>query len=547
MGGKIVKVEVIHIYSGMTTAAEGTDYTFTDADFFSTVTGTVTAVTVSSDSTEVTKGGTLAFTATVTGENNPSQTVTWDVDGENDNGTTINASGILTVAAGETATSLTVRATSTVDVTKSGTATVTVKALVPTVTAVTVSPNPAETVKSGTRQFTATVTGENNPSQTVTWDVEGENDNGTTINASGILTVAAGETATSLTVRATSTVDATKSGTATVTVKDPVVFIGTQGYESLEAAVTAALGTTATITVKADINAGSITVDTGNTQITLEGDTTERIITGTASTRFTMGGSGSSLTLADKITLYQGGVTVNSGATLVLKTGAKITGVIANSGVRVHDHGTFTMEGGSIENNGDTYNSSGGVAVSGTFTMTGGSIKGNKAMEAGGVFVDNHGIFIMEGGSIENNEASDIGGGVYVYGYGTFTMKNSSVIKGNKSNGNGGGVFVDSLSTFIMENGSIEGNTASFDGKGGGVYLDFQSVITKTGGTIYGSNATPGKANGASAADRGAAVYVHSFIDGCLAHLEKTVSQNLSKALQEDTASELTPANGWTE
>ena len=41
---------------------------------------------------------------------------------------------------------------------------------------------------------------------------------GTTVDTNGVLTVAAGETATTLTVRATSTVDTSKSGTATVTV-----------------------------------------------------------------------------------------------------------------------------------------------------------------------------------------------------------------------------------------------------------------------------------------------------------------------------------------
>jgi formylglycine-generating enzyme required for sulfatase activity len=49
-GGEIVKVEVIHIYKGLTTSAEGTDYTFTDADFFFAVDTdtTVTAGTMTS-------------------------------------------------------------------------------------------------------------------------------------------------------------------------------------------------------------------------------------------------------------------------------------------------------------------------------------------------------------------------------------------------------------------------------------------------------------------------------------------------------------------
>jgi uncharacterized protein YjdB len=87
---------------------------------------------------------------------------------------------------------------------------------VPTVTGVTVSPATASVAKGGTQTFSATVAGTGSPAQTVTWSVSGGT--GTTISAGGILSVAAGESATTLTVTATSTVDTTKSGTATVTV-----------------------------------------------------------------------------------------------------------------------------------------------------------------------------------------------------------------------------------------------------------------------------------------------------------------------------------------
>jgi hypothetical protein len=86
----------------------------------------------------------------------------------------------------------------------------------PTVSAVTVSPATASVAKGKTHQFTAAVTGTNSPAQTVTWSVSGGVE-GTTITG-GLLTVAAAETAATLTVKATSTVDTGKSGTATVTV-----------------------------------------------------------------------------------------------------------------------------------------------------------------------------------------------------------------------------------------------------------------------------------------------------------------------------------------
>ena len=92
---------------------------------------------------------------------------------------------------------------------------------VPTVTEVTVTPPAAMVTKGDEQQFTATVTGENNPAQTVTWTVRGGKE-GTGIT-DGLLTVAADETAETLTVVATSTLDQTKSGEATVTVTEAPV------------------------------------------------------------------------------------------------------------------------------------------------------------------------------------------------------------------------------------------------------------------------------------------------------------------------------------
>jgi len=95
-----------------------------------TITGTadVTGVTVTPGSTTVKQGGTAYFSAAVAGTNNPDQNVTWTVEG-GIAGTSISSSGVLIVAAGETATTLIVRATSVDDPSKSGTVNVTVTAL----------------------------------------------------------------------------------------------------------------------------------------------------------------------------------------------------------------------------------------------------------------------------------------------------------------------------------------------------------------------------------------------------------------------------------
>ncbi|WP_125144430.1 Ig-like domain-containing protein [Clostridium transplantifaecale] len=86
-----------------------------------------------------------------------------------------------------------------------------------TVTNVAVTPNSANVQKGTTRQFNAVVTGTGSFARTVKWTVTG-GALGTSIDSTGLLTVAAGETAKTLTVTATSTVDGSKSGTATVTV-----------------------------------------------------------------------------------------------------------------------------------------------------------------------------------------------------------------------------------------------------------------------------------------------------------------------------------------
>jgi hypothetical protein len=91
----------------------------------------------------------------------------------------------------------------------------------PTVTSVNVTPATANVAKGGTQSFIASVTGTNSPAQTVTWTVDAPKATGTTISAGGVLTVAADETNTSLIIRATSTVDTNKSGTAAVTVTNP--------------------------------------------------------------------------------------------------------------------------------------------------------------------------------------------------------------------------------------------------------------------------------------------------------------------------------------
>jgi len=188
---------------------------------------TVETVTVTPKTTTmVERGNSIEFTATVTGTNDPAQTVTWSVEGDGKNvGTTIDGAGKLTVALAETLSKLTVKATSTVDTSKSGTIEVNVYApgkLI--VNSVTVSPSATSVTKGESQNFTATVAGPNTPPQDVTWKiVETGKHASTSISSAGVLTVASAESLATLTVEATSEADKTKKGTATVTITAPVL------------------------------------------------------------------------------------------------------------------------------------------------------------------------------------------------------------------------------------------------------------------------------------------------------------------------------------
>jgi len=185
---------------------------------------TVTSVTVNADggTARVLRGGRLKFTAAVTGNNNPSQNVTWKVSsntagtGAVTAGTAVAANGTLTVAAAEAAATLYVTATSAIDATKFGIITV----VIPTVTSVSISPVNPQIKRGEGVTFTARVQGTGSPGQEVTWKLDGVGGapSATTITANGMLIVSTAETLSQLLVTATSVDDPAKFGTVMVTI-----------------------------------------------------------------------------------------------------------------------------------------------------------------------------------------------------------------------------------------------------------------------------------------------------------------------------------------
>lgn len=88
----------------------------------------------------------------------------------------------------------------------------------PAITSIAISPNTATVVKGNSVKFTAVIQSTGFADSSVKWEVSGDGVNAV-ISADGTLTVSAAETATELTVTATSIFDPTKSATAAVTVQ----------------------------------------------------------------------------------------------------------------------------------------------------------------------------------------------------------------------------------------------------------------------------------------------------------------------------------------
>jgi hypothetical protein len=170
-------------------------------------------VVVSPDQAQVAPAGQMTFAAVVTGTANTS--VTWAV--QELQGGTVTATGLYTAptAAG----TFHVTATSQVDPTKQGQASVTVTAP-PAPVVVTVSPSSGSVDACRTLQLGATVTGTTNTA--VTWSVQ-EGAAGGTVGANGLYTAPSGPG--TYHAVATSVADPTKSSVATLTVSERVISV----------------------------------------------------------------------------------------------------------------------------------------------------------------------------------------------------------------------------------------------------------------------------------------------------------------------------------
>ena len=183
---------------------------------------TITGVTVSPSTANLNPGNYQLFGAQVIGSGvNIPGAVTWQVIGNVSSSTIISTDGLLSVAANETSPFLIVRATSAAEPSKYGDARVYLSGGGGTdpITSFIVSPAGADVVKGGApQQYTATIL-PSSVSQAVIWSLTGATSSGTGISSSGLLTVAADESATALTVTATSVAYPTRSASVIAYVK----------------------------------------------------------------------------------------------------------------------------------------------------------------------------------------------------------------------------------------------------------------------------------------------------------------------------------------
>ena len=208
-----------------------------------------------------------------------------------------------------------------------------------------------------------------------------------------------------------------------------------------------------------------------------------------------------------------------SSAELILENGTiqnhKIRGALSAS-IRVTEGASFTMNGGTIQDNiantSSSDSSSPAVLLLGasTFTMNEGSICNNSGQCGTAVYLTASSNaakarFTMNGGTLSNNEShsytpySTPTGAVFVKYSAEFVL-NEGTITGNCAYGGaGGGVAVmDELPTeehgtaFTMNGGTISNNTASgYRCSGGGIY-SCSNYVSLLGGRIENNSAYDG-------------------------------------------------------
>lgn len=330
--------------------------------------------------------------------------------------------------------------------------------------------------------------------------------------------------------------------------------VGTQYYDTWDEAYSAAVSSGETVYLLRNISpfyasmeSGSVTVDMNDFSVTAYEGYPAFWVSGDA--QLTLSGTG----IVNGGNYEFGIVTIVGNGSFTLNDNVTLQGNTSTSnGGGVYNAGTFTMNGGVIQDTSTSLNG-GGVYNSGTFTMNGGVIRDTESTRNysfsnvyGGGGVYNTGTFTMNGGTIQNSSANAHGGGVL--NSGTFTMINGTISE-NSSIYYGGGIY--NTGTFEMSGGSITENRAI----SGQTYRDGGGVLntgtfTMSGGTITGNRGNGGiysVSNGSSLAVSGGAVYGNHINDEDIDAIDIVYGNNNSQAGQVSViAASAMEAEGYT-
>ena len=225
--------------------------------------------------------------AKVEGINKPSQEVVWQLTGNTDYDTTIDSYGIVTVGEDEKAEKITITATSVADDSKSATLELSIVRPTPVVLGIRINPTIVSAVNGERCQFEAITYGLYKPAQGVVWSISGNTSSNTTINTSGLLTIANDETSDKITVTATSTADPTKSASVSVdiyqikitsTVSNVTVTMATGETQKLQAVVTGTNNPNQKVIWSVGGNESANTVINENGELTVGNDETAKTI-----------------------------------------------------------------------------------------------------------------------------------------------------------------------------------------------------------------------------------------------------------------------------
>ncbi|MFC7152923.1 S-layer homology domain-containing protein [Cohnella cellulosilytica] len=280
------------------------DYTITATSVFDagkqgTATITVTpapavhSVSIDPASASVMQGESKELSASVVAVGGANNTVTWSSSGV-DQKVTVDGAGKVSAAADAVPGDYTITATSVFDGSKQGTATITVT-IAPAIHSVSIDPSTASVMQGESKELSASVVAAGGATPSVTWSSNGV-DQKVTVDEAGKVSAAADAVPGDYTITATSVFDASKQGTATITVtaapaihsvsiEPSAASIMQGGSKQLSASVVAAGGADEAVTWSSEDGGGQVTVDnTGN--VTAAPETIPGVYTITATSVF---------------------------------------------------------------------------------------------------------------------------------------------------------------------------------------------------------------------------------------------------------------------